>query len=111
MSASNQNGIKQNDFFDEFGLQLAPGNIERGSTYPLYGMITKIVDETPGSVAIEINRSIILQLAVRDEKGIETLKERIFESGIFVSKILETEPVVIAQCETVIFGKRQALAA
>jgi len=100
---------EEKDFFKELGLQLSQGEVSKGGTYPIFGMITKIVDETPGNVAVEINNQMIIRFYLHDPSGIATIKSRLFETGVFVSKVTETEPVVIAQCETVIFGKKQPL--
>ena len=39
---------KEPNFFEKFGLEVATGEVEVGQTYPIYGMITKVLDETPG---------------------------------------------------------------
>ena len=49
---------EQNNFFEKFGLEVASGEVEVGQTYPIYGMITKVLDDTPGSVCVEINFTI-----------------------------------------------------
>jgi hypothetical protein len=97
------------DFFQEFGLEVAPGEIAIGGTYPLFGMITKIVDDRPGVIICELNFGILANLHVSDEKVRQTVKERIFESGIFVSTVTRKDPQVEVNCQTVVFGKRQQI--
>jgi hypothetical protein len=99
---------EEGDLFKELGLSVATGEVAVGETYPIFGMITKVIDSTPGQVAVELNFNIRAHLRVSDEKGIETLKERVYESGIFISRIIAKEPSVEVDCQTVIFGKRQA---
>ncbi len=100
---------QEKDFFQEFGLEVAPGEIALGGTYPLFGMITKIIDDKPGQIVCELNFGILANLYVSDDKVRETVKERIFESGIFVSTVTRKEPQVEVNCQTVVFGKRQAI--
>ena len=42
------------NFFEKFGLEVSTGDVEVGQTYPIYGMITKILSEAVGSVVVEI---------------------------------------------------------
>lgn len=98
---------KEQNFFEKFGLEIAAGEVEIGQTYPIYGMITKILDETPGSVLVEINFSIKANMAIPDPEKIELLKERAFEPGIFVSTVTQKDGGVIVDCSTVVFGRRQ----
>ncbi|MCO6431053.1 MAG: hypothetical protein J5J00_09355 [Deltaproteobacteria bacterium] len=98
---------KDLNFFEKFGLEVATGEVEIGNTYPIYGMITKILDETPGNVIVELNFSIRANMAIPDHDKIELLKERAFEPGIFVSTVTSKEPGVVVDCSTVVFGRRQ----
>lgn len=82
------------------------GDVTVGETYPLYGMITKFLDDTPGSVVVEINHSTVAELSITDVGMIERLKERAFDPAIFVSKVLTSTPTVRVSCSTIIFGKR-----
>jgi len=104
-----ENEGKDLNFFEKFGLEVASGEVEIGQTYPIYGMITKLIDDTPGQVVVEINFSIRANMAIPDVKKIELLKQRAFEPGIFVSTITtksEGEGITV-DCSTVVFGKRQ----
>lgn len=95
------------NFFDKFGLEVSNGEVEIGKTYPIYGMITSLLDETPGKVVVEINYSIRANMAVPDKSKVELLKERAFEPGIFVSTVTSKEDGIAVDCSTVVFGKRQ----
>ena len=97
----------EQDLFEKFGLQLAVGDVEVGQTYPIFGMITKLLNEDPGAVVVEINHNIRARMNIPDQQRIELLKERAFESGIFISTIMSKEPTVEVECQTVIFGRRQ----
>jgi len=69
-------------------------------------MITSVVEEEENSVVLEINFQIRAKLKIASVDQLAVLKERIFEPGIFVSKIISTEPKVEVVCKKVIFGKR-----
>jgi hypothetical protein len=99
---------KNSDLFEEYGLKVASGEVEIGRTYPIFGMITRLIDETPGQVVAEINYNIVAKMQIAEVDKINILKERAFESGIFLAKITSNAPIVEADCQTVIFGKRQA---
>jgi hypothetical protein len=102
---------KESNFFEKFGLEVASGEVEVGSTYPIYGMITELVDTTPGKVVVTINFSIKANMAIPDQEKIELLKERAFEPGIFVSTVISKEGGIEVDCSTVVFGRRQAFSA
>ena len=99
------------NFFEKFGLEVAAGEVEIGQTYPIYGMITKILDDTPGRVMVEINFSIRANMAIPDSDKINLLKERAFEPGIFVSTVTSKEEGIKVDCSTVVFGRRQQFSA
>lgn len=82
------------------------GDVEVGESYPLYGMITKFLDDRPGSVVAEINHNILVKFDLSDPKNIERLKERAFDPGIFVCQIISKNPQISGFCSTVVFGKR-----
>jgi len=100
---------EEKDFFEELGLKVAPGEVAVGQTYPLFGMITKVFDEQPGVLICELNFGIKANLFISDNEVRTTIRERIFESGIFVSTVVGKEPQVEVNCQTVVFGKRQQL--
>jgi hypothetical protein len=103
----NENTGKEQNFFEKFGLEISNGEVEIGQTYPIYGMITKIVNDTPGAVVVELNFSITANMAIPDSDKIEILKQRAFEPGIFVSTVVQKDGGVIVDCSTVVFGKKQ----
>lgn len=86
------------------------GEVVEGETYPLYGMITKFIDETPNNVVVEINHYIKAVMQIPEIKNINLLKERSFDPGIFVAKIISKYPVMVVEVSTVVFGKRSDLA-
>ena len=51
-----------NNFFDKFGLEVQSGTVAIGQTYPIYGIITKIISDVPGSVIVELNFNIQAEL-------------------------------------------------
>lgn len=95
------------DFFEEFGLEVASGEVEIGNTYPLFAMITKVISDDPENVVVELNFGITARMSIPDRTRIELLKERAFESGIFVSKVTAKEPKIEVECQTIIFGRPQ----
>lgn len=97
----------EENFFEKFGLEVSSGEVEVGKTYPIYGMITKIMDETPGNVTVELNFSIRANMTIPNREKVELLKERAFEPGIFISTVVSKEEGVTVDCQTVVFGKRQ----
>jgi hypothetical protein len=97
----------ESNFFEKFGLEVATGEVEVGKTYPIYGMITKFLDERAGSVVVELNFGIVANLAVAEPDKVELLKQRAFEPGIFVGQVLENQDRIVIECATVIFGRKQ----
>lgn len=101
------------NFFDKFGLEVASGEVEVGNTYPIYGMITKFINEVPGEVIVELNFSITAHMTIPSEDKIEVLKQRAFEPGIFISTVTEKADGegITVDCQTVVFGKKQKYSA
>ena len=102
---------KEQNFFEKFGLEVASGEVEVGQTYPIYGMITKLLDETPGKVVVELNFSIRANMSIPETDKINLLKERAFEPGIFVSTVTSKDDGIAVDCNTVVFGRRQQFSA
>ena len=102
-----ENENKEMNFFEKFGLEVTSGEVEIGRTYPIYGMITKLLDETPGKVVVELNFSIKAHMAIPEQEKITLLKERAFEPGIFVSTVTSKADGITVDCNTVVFGRRQ----
>ena len=91
----------------DVNIKVTPQEVQVGSVYPVYGMITAInVSECPGKVTVELNKNINIELKMHDQKKIDMLKERILECAIFIAKVESLDPVLL-ECKTVIFGKRQ----
>lgn len=97
--------MSQDDLLQKYNLKLEPSQVEIGKTYPLYGMITNIINETFEDFTIEVNYQIILKCFVKDANSVNIIKERAFEPGIFVTEITSTEPVS-GNCGTIVFGKK-----
>lgn len=106
-----ENQNKEQNFFEKFGLEVSTGEVEIGQTYPIYGMITKIIDESPGHVVVELNFSIRAHMSIPEDSKVNLLKERAFEPGIFVSTVTSKDGGVAVDCSTVVFGKRQSFQA
>lgn len=88
------------------------GDVEVGQSYPLYGMITKFIDERPGQVVAELNYGqIVAEFAIPDKAAVERLKARAFDPGIFVATVEQKSPQVRVSCQTVIFGTKSEYSA
>ena len=97
----------ENNFFEKFGLEVSSGEVQVGQTYPIYGMITKLLSDSPGEVIVELNFSIKAKMSIPDNSKVELLKQRAFEPGIFVSTVVSKESGVVVDCSTVVFGRKQ----
>ena len=95
----------EKDLFKDLGLSLEYRDVELGQIYPIYGAITKFISDEPGNVVVMINDQILATLSVIDDDKINVLKQRTFDSGIFVCTITEKGDTIKADCSTVIFGK------
>ncbi|MCC6220140.1 MAG: hypothetical protein IT291_02755 [Deltaproteobacteria bacterium] len=100
--------VEEKGFFEQFGLELKCCEVEVGQTYPIFGMITKVFDDNHDDVSVEINHYIIAKIKLIDAEKLEILKQRAFETGIFVATVLAKEPQVQLECRTIIFGRPQA---
>jgi hypothetical protein len=88
------------------------GDVEVGQSYPLYGMITKFIDERPGRVVAELNHGqIVAEFKIFDKAAIERLKSRAFDPGIFVATVEQKFPQIRVSCSTVIFGTKSKFSA
>jgi hypothetical protein len=101
-----ENDKKPEDLFSKAGLSVEYTSVEVGQTYPIYGVITEFIKESPGNVLVRINQNIEMNMKIEDQEKIDLLKNRAFEFGIFVCEIKETGDVVKGDCTTVVFGKR-----
>ncbi len=98
----------EEDFLQRNGLEIAPGKVEVGQSYPIFGMITKLSKDEEGKVIAEINNNIVAHMTINDGERLDVLKGKAFETGIFFSKVLAVEPAIEVECKAVIFGKSQA---
>jgi hypothetical protein len=101
--------MSEKNFFEKFGLEVqstGSTEIEVGKQYPIYGMITEFIDESPDNLVVQINFSIVAKIRLQDdyEAKLNLLKEKAFEPGIFISTILEKEDTMKVHVETVVFG-------
>lgn len=92
---------------ESMGLSVQYGKVEIGQTYPIYGTITSFINEIPGSVVVMVNENIELSLNVTDDEKLSLLKSRIFEPGIFITKINVVGDIVKGDCSTIVFGQKQ----
>jgi hypothetical protein len=98
---------RNENFFEKFGLEVQEGEVEVGKSYPIYGVITKFIDDTPGQVVVELNFKITAKLNVHEQDKVNTLKQRALEPGIFVVHVVsKNDHELVVECSTVIFGKR-----
>lgn len=96
------------NFFEKFGCEVKEAAVEIGQTYPIYGMITKIIDENLDNFTIEVNSYIQLKCQLNNAESVEKIKERSFEAGIFVTTVTDVNPIK-GDCTTIVFGKKQAV--
>ena len=93
----------------QLGLDLKVGEVEVGKTYWIYGWITKFLSEEPDNLIVELNFSIKAHISVQAPEKVELLKGRAFEAGIFICTITSKEDAILADCHTVVFGKRNSM--
>ena len=99
---------KEDESLEGFGLKVAHGRVEVGNTYPIFGMITKLLEGEDGEVLVELNNNIHAKMSITDPERLAVLRKKAFETGIFISRVVATEPVLEVECRAVIFGKSQA---
>ena len=97
---------QDNQSLAQLGLDLKVADVEVGKTYWIYGWITKFLSEEPDNLIVELNFSIKAHISVQTPEKVELLKGRAFEAGMFVCTILSKEDAILADCHTVVFGKR-----
>lgn len=100
----------EEDFIDilkEHGIHASQLVPEIGKVFTIYGMITNIWTDDKQNARLEINNSVILTLNLRGEaidKTLETIKSRLFQSGMFRIKVTNLEPLS-ANCNQIVLGK------
>lgn len=101
--------MSEDSLFEKLGLEVGAGKVEVGSTYPLFGCITQIIEEEDSNPVCVLNESIKLHMKPGQEL-LDTVKDRLFESGIFISEITHvSDEEIVANCLTVIYGRKQKL--
>lgn len=109
---------EDNDFFEKNGLEVAYDTVEVGKTYPVYGMITDILDSAlinTSPVKCVINFNMLVEMNGITKESFATIKDRALEPGIFITTIekynKDADNKVTYQyegaCSTVVFGKKQ----
>lgn len=98
--------LPESQALNQLGLDLKVGEVEVGKTYWIYGWITKFLSEEPDDLIVELNFSIKAHISVQAPEKVELLKGRAFEAGIFVCTITSNDGAIMADCHTVVFGKR-----
>lgn len=99
--------MNNENFLSKYGLSVEPGSVKIGETYPIYGMITNIINDQPGEVLVEINFTIKAYLNLTSKEKVELIKRRSFDPAIFVSTIIDMESGnTVIDCHTVVFGKK-----
>lgn len=82
-------------------------DVQVGGIYPIYGMITKFLDENEDELEVELNFSIKAKMIVPEEENVQILKKRSFEPAVFVSEVLSKDDGICVKCNTVVFGKQK----
>jgi len=104
--------MSKEDFFDKHGLELKTAIPELNVWYPLFGMITDVIEEKEDSLIVEMNFNIKMTIYTDNSEHKNIIKEKSLESGIFYAKFIsydktEEKHPYEAECKTVIFGKPQ----
>jgi len=105
-------------FLEKNELEIAYSEVEIGKTYPLFGMITDILETKLGfnsPVKCVINFNILVEMQGITEEKLLTLYDRSLETGIFITTIekcnKDADNKSIYQyegiCRTVVFGRKQ----
>jgi hypothetical protein len=104
------------NFFDKYGLEMQNVKLEGitvGERYPIYGMVTNVVEHQGKTLKVEVNFNLLINMLLDSPEKAEIIKERSFEPGVFIVKVLsisddiESKYSIEGDCQTVIFGKRQ----
>ena len=90
---------------DKLNFEFKHVDVEVGKVYPIYGYISNILNDSSDDIVLQINDHIILNVKLTDSCTIELLKSRVFEPGIFMTKILNNQDKIIGDCSVIIFGK------
>ena len=105
---------KEKNLFESMGLEIQSSKVEVGKSYPIYGMVTDIL-ENVNSLYVVVNYHIKLKIEKATEDKVNLLRERALDPGIFVVTItemseqdefLEENITIFGDCSTIIYGKR-----
>lgn len=96
--------MKPENLLGKWGIFIDEAEVEVGKEYPIYGFITKIINDTVGAVEIEVNYNISLSCHIESVENINTLKSRAFEPGIFFTTITSKTPIC-GTCGVIVFGR------
>lgn len=103
--------LNREELVDNLGLVATMKEVEIGGVYPVYGVITRVIESLDGTVEVEINHDIKVEMSVQDSSKLDLIKSRAFEAGIFVSEVVSVEPQLRIKCSAVIFGKSNSFQA
>lgn len=101
---------KEEDFFEKYGLSIEKTQPELDKWYPIFGMVTNVLDERKDYLEVEVNYNIKMKILTDKQESREIIKNRALETGIFHCKFTsldEETNIYTADCKTVIFGKPQ----
>jgi len=86
--------------------------VKVGEMYPLAGAITNILSINEDYVEVEINFEIQGRMWISVNTEVETIKRKAFEPAMFIGIITNKDNGTIKfDCETVIFGEDNSIAA
>ena len=98
---------KRLGLMDEEEFEVKNKDVQVGGIYPIYGMITKFLDENEDELEVELNFSIKAKMIVPEAENVQILKKRSFEPAVFVSEVLSKDDGICVKCNTVVFGKQK----
>ena len=97
----------------DLGFHVSMGAAEVGKTYPLFGYVSEIISEggENNQVIVRLNNDKIILKMKYVGDSLEVMKDRVFETGIFVSTVTEItkDNGIVADCQTVIYGRKQQM--
>lgn len=104
------NHLDQKTRETEAGLAVAisSSKLAVGSTYPILGAITKVFLNESGEFIAVINDNVFAKISLSEEKEIQLLKQKAFETGIFICTVLAIGQQLEVECQAAIFGQTKA---
>lgn len=101
-----KDGLEEDN--NDEGIKVVSAQVSVGGVYPIFGMITEMISDDPEHIIARINNNIKAHIITSERKNIDVLKQKAFETGVFVVKVTSVEPEIEVECKAVIFGKSQA---